>query len=404
VKNFKLLDPLGPFSGIEYRRTTRVERAISLIISGQNNQGQLFQEWTWTTSFNLHGCRYPSRHECEIGAWITMQVGEPSGTAKIAATRARVKSIHASNSARESYQIGIELETPGNIWEVPSPPEDWLRGAGTEVAKAQSSTATVPVRDPTIIKMSLPSRERLREADELVASLEGKLQLAVDKAVQSALASHLESAVTKAISITLERMDSTVLEIERRLSARLSETVSRATEEFEDAATGTLERGFKRLVEDIKVKTQEAAFQVEDRAEEARSILETATNSALDEFRHQAEVHARLAISHTRRRLASSLASIDAENRGVCEARLRALKSEIEQTGKEFTDQFRHGLKAFFHSCLVDAISAIEQQSKATFDGLTQKNENSTPEKSSPSAVDEKIEDRGKKDTDFPRS
>ena len=55
MKKFKFLDTPGPFSGIEYRRTTRVERAVPLVISGQNNHGQPFQERTWTISFNLHG-------------------------------------------------------------------------------------------------------------------------------------------------------------------------------------------------------------------------------------------------------------------------------------------------------------------------------------------------------------
>ena len=392
MKNFEFLDTPGPFSGIEYRRTTRVERAVSLVISGQNNHGQPFQERTSTISFNLHGCRYRSRHDCGIGSWITVKVSEPGSSVKVAATRAQVKSIHAPNSARENYQIGIELEIPGNIWEISSPPEDWLRGAGTEVAKTRSATAAVPGRDPRIIKMSLPSRERLHEPDELVASLEGKLQLAADEAVQAALASHLESAVKKAISITLERMESAVLEIERRLSARLSEAVSRAAEEFESAATRTSDRRFERLVEDIQVKTREAAFQVEDRAAEAHSVLETAASSALDEFRCQTEAHADQMISQTKQRVVSLLASIDAETRSVCEARLMALKSEVAKTGEEFTAQFRTGLKAFFHSCLVAAVSAIEQHSKATVKGLTQEGKNLAPEKSSPPAFEEKTE------------
>jgi hypothetical protein len=435
VKKFESLDTQGPFFGIEYRRTTRVEGAVPLVISGQNNQGQLFQESTWAISLNLHGCRYRSRHDCRIGTWITVQAGEPCSTANIAATRAQVKSIHAPNSARESYQIGIELETPGNIWVISSPPEDWLRGAGTEAEEEQSATAAAPERDPVITKMSLPSRRgvpgpehrpvlstpNLTEAsnsleaamqsdpskpirivfspDELVAALEGKLQLAADKAAQSALASHLESAAKKAISITLELMERSVLEIERKLSARLSEAVLRAAEEFEGAATRTSDKGFERLVEDIQVITRKAAFQVEDRAAEARSSLETAANSALDEFRHHAEIHASLTISDTKQRVASSLASIDAENRSVSEAQLRALRSEVARTGEQFTEQFRNGLKAYFHSSLVAAVSAIEQHSKATFDGFTQESENSPPKKSSPSAFEEKIEGRDKKDT-----
>jgi len=428
MRNSKFLDNPGPFSGIEYRRTTRVERAVPLVISGQNNHGQPFQERTWTISFNLHGCRYPSRHHCGIGTWITVQAGESGSTANIAATRAQVKSIHAPNSARESYQIGIGLEPPENIWGISPPPEDWLRAPGLGVARAQSATVAASEPAPMLIKMALPSTQDTREPerwpvlskpnqkeasnssevamesgslkptrivvspDELVALLEGKLHLAADAALQSALATHLEPAVKKALSTTLELMERSVLEIERNLSERLSQAVMRAAEEFEGAAARAADRQFGRFVEDIEVLKREAAFQAEARAAETRSNLETAARSVLDEFRSRAEVHAGLILSETKQRAASSLASMEAENRSACEARLIALKSEVIRTGEQFTEQVHQGFKEFFRSGLVAAVSAIEQHSKTKFDGLTQGSENPPPELSSPSASKEKIE------------
>jgi hypothetical protein len=95
-------------------------------------------------------------------------------------------------------------------------------------------------------------------------------------------------------------------------------------------------------------------------------------------------------ISQTKQRVVSLLASIDAETRSVCEARLMALKSEVAKTGEDFTAQFRNGLKAFFHSCLVAAVSAVEQHSKTTVISPTQEGKNLTPEKSSPPTLEEK--------------
>lgn len=504
MKNFEFLDPSGPFSGIEYRRTTRVERAVPVVISGQNTRGQPFQERTRTISFNLHGCRYSSRHECGIGTWVTVQVAEPGSPAKNAAKRrAQVKSVHTPNSPRESYQIGIELETPGNIWDIPSSPQDLLPVSGPDVARSQPATAAPPERDLRITKMSLPSRQGLREPehwsvfstatrtqahnkwevamesdrlepapsvvsqDDLVASLEGKLQLAADKAVQSALTALLEPAVKKAIASidevgqankrqedstaqhleahldssqdevpdgmnsvpgelrserreqieknsgqvegtprrleelartarhgatkSQELMERSVREIEQNLSTRLSQAAAQAAEEFEAAAVRASDRQLARLGEDIRVITRETVFHLADRAAEACSTLENAARSVLDEFRHEVEVHASLTVSETKQCVASSLASMHAENRSVCESRLRALKSEVARIEGQFTEEFRHRLKAFFDSCLTAALNAVGQHSKTTFDGLSQANESPSSEMSKPLASKEII-------------
>jgi len=94
----------------EARRSTRIERSVPLIVFGQNRMGEPFVERTVSTSINLHGCRYPSRHDYGVGAWVTLQVVGLNVEPKPPAVRARVKSIHMSQSARELQQVGVELE------------------------------------------------------------------------------------------------------------------------------------------------------------------------------------------------------------------------------------------------------------------------------------------------------
>src|SRR5262249_11947835 len=64
--------------GEDLRRSSRLERQIPLLIAGQDGVGQEFLEQTTIVSLNLHGCRYPSRHECAVGSWVTLQIrGNP---------------------------------------------------------------------------------------------------------------------------------------------------------------------------------------------------------------------------------------------------------------------------------------------------------------------------------------
>ncbi len=126
------------FTGLELRRSTRIHRAVRLMIVGQNRQGQAYREKMSTVSLNLHGCCYQSWHNSQLGAKVDLQVTE-GFEAKSPVVRARVRSVRPPMSHSELYQIGVEFDTPANIWGIGSPPEDWLRvleGTTTELAPA----------------------------------------------------------------------------------------------------------------------------------------------------------------------------------------------------------------------------------------------------------------------------
>src|SRR6266481_10203778 len=103
----------GRFSGIDARRSTRLERAIPLIIMGIDKLGELSQETTSAVSLNLHGCRFPSRRDYPVETWVNLQVTEPNGEAKSPLVRAKVRSVRVPKTPLELYQVGVELEAPG---------------------------------------------------------------------------------------------------------------------------------------------------------------------------------------------------------------------------------------------------------------------------------------------------
>src|SRR6202022_2360571 len=116
---------------------------------GQTKLGLSFQERTSAVSLNLHGCRYPSRHDYSVGSWVGLQVLEPSGEGNPPVMRAQVRSIHPPMSPRELYQIGVELESPSNVWGVSTPPEDWQKALGANGSKIMmESSAAAPAREP----------------------------------------------------------------------------------------------------------------------------------------------------------------------------------------------------------------------------------------------------------------
>jgi hypothetical protein len=160
----------------------------------------------------------------------------------------------------------------------------------------------------------------------------------------------------------------------------LEQSIGRAAEEFEAAATRVSDRQLVRLIEDKQMVTREASAQLEACAAEARAAIQNAANGALEELRRQAEVQVDLAISEAMQRVSSSLALHEAESRVAVEARRRALESEITRATDQATEQFRSGIKAFLYSSLVAAVGAVDEHAQTTLAGLVREQGNARRE------------------------
>src|SRR5215470_862838 len=134
-----------PIDGVELRRSSRIQLPVPLLILGTDRRGETFQERTSAVSVNLHGCRYPSRHDYAEDGWVTLQVTGTEGRSS-RPVRARVRSVFSAQSQRELCQVGVELDTPGNVWGISTPPEDWQRlvGASNSFAGAAAAVAPAP--------------------------------------------------------------------------------------------------------------------------------------------------------------------------------------------------------------------------------------------------------------------
>jgi hypothetical protein len=399
---------------------------------------------------------------------------EADGQVKTPAMRAQVRSVHPPESTRELNQVGVELQIPANIWGISTPPEDWLRVRRANVSTSQMSNGAAPAREPSAPSVTLPpavgqigfqprnaqiasfpapassvpnrteptneaapKRERvIITPDQLLTVVQGRIQQAADKAIQTALAAQLEEAVQKGLrqiaeaskansqqaeELSTRRLETLVHaaqeEILGRVEARhaehrsqvaeiaarlekvaaelrnelaetknrtekmslelvpksqegLGESLTRVTEDFEAAAARICDRQIVRMLENKQMVTREVSSQLEARAAEARALVLSASSSALEEFRRQLDVNMDLALSEATQKIMSSLASLDAENRAACEERRRALVTEVARSAEQSADQFRKGIKAFLYSCLVAAVSAVDEHAQSTRQGL----------------------------------
>src|SRR5260370_20253004 len=111
---------------IRKRRSTRIVQAVRVVVAGVDALGRPFQEHTSTLIINCHGARYQSKHYVLKNMWVTLEVPHPEPDPEPGSVRGKVAWIQRPRSVHQLFQIALELETPGNVWGIAFPPDDWF--------------------------------------------------------------------------------------------------------------------------------------------------------------------------------------------------------------------------------------------------------------------------------------
>jgi hypothetical protein len=281
------------------RRSTRIEKSVPLIILGKNRMGEPFMERTVAVSLNKHGCRYASRHDYGVGTWITLQVvGLISEEEKPANVRAVVRTLYPPASSRELQQVGVELETPSNVWGIVQPPSDWLAPAEPNGATAKGEAALAPADELVIEKESTAATEskpapKLAEvaafpspaatettksheahrvvvtSEGLISALQGKLQHEAEKAVQTAIARQIEGAVREALGSIENARKSSIQELQELVPKQ----IEAAERPSKDGCSTESPQPWKTEMEWQRTHTERLAERLEEQAAELKLQL-----------------------------------------------------------------------------------------------------------------------------------
>lgn len=148
--------PVNPTSELRKRRSTRIVQAVPLQVTGVDALGRPFVERTSSLILNCHGCRYQSKHYVLKNMWVKLEIPHADSDQPARTVRGRVAWIQRPRTVRQLFQVALELETPGNVWGIGFPPEDWFgcveeekekahaAGAGTSSAYSMPASTTSP--------------------------------------------------------------------------------------------------------------------------------------------------------------------------------------------------------------------------------------------------------------------
>ncbi len=272
----------------DLRRSSRIDHPVSLIVLGTNRAGESFQEETSAVSLNLHGCRYPSRHDYPLGGWVTLQVGGEKGANSIP-IRARVRSVFSSKSPLEFCQVGVELETPANVWGVAAPPGDWRSNIPSD--KCADHTATEVTGSQLLSPVNEIPADREPDASingnaaltlaKLLPDLHDRLQETVDRFAQTAVESRLDESLRSALTRIDHFWKANASQSEEFYTARLAETRQRLEEDLTVHRSRTEEAS--RRLENLAAKARQGLLELQKFVTQIKSEIEPQFNASLNQ-------------------------------------------------------------------------------------------------------------------------
>jgi hypothetical protein len=385
-------------------------------------------ERTASLTVNKHGCRYPSRHDYGVGTSVTLQlVGSIVGCEKPQTVRAVVRSVHPPASLRELQQVGVELETPGNVWGIVGAPADWTSAVETNVSTPKltgvigdatgSETKKVRPREalrtpePKIAEVArIPPPEAPRplapqsaEAppvkrvvvtpDGLISALQGKLQQEAERAVQAALAKRVNDGIQDALRSIDDARQLSVREVrdlvpkqiqEMKLSLKEGSTAvaaqRKAEIEADRARADEMAQGLKEQACELRRELASAAQEcVEKMAREIEPLIPARLTEVVRQATSDFESTTAVVVDRRYEQLLANVQIATQEallNLNARSAELQALsqnvvKSGLEELRRETERQIKVALAATQERS-VSALSSLDAESNAICDARRQ--------------------------------
>lgn len=360
------------------RRSTRIVQAVPLNVTGVDALGRPFQERTSSLTINCHGCRYQSKHYVLKNMWVTLEVPHPEAGRPQRVVRGRVTWIQRPRTVRELFQIGVELEIPGNFWGIAFPPPDWfpfpdattsqipVGESESELSSSEQDVVSQPEpvsQGHNVVQMGAAASPEVslnlaRQASKLVNDAKQQIQAAAREAtskivsqearhILQAVESQLSDAAAKAIHVAadqyakhwLERADERIEQQARaaaealrekwnsELSARLDE--ARTLLAASVTTTGQAER--QTFETSLTASVETALDRLKSSAEAAATRAETATHQLESARKHFEE-----SVEHARRGLDEMIST------RVTEANARM--EELHTAAGGLTNELRYSL------------------------------------------------------------
>ncbi|MBI3484981.1 MAG: hypothetical protein HY012_07505 [Acidobacteria bacterium] len=238
------------------RRSTRIVQAIPVTVAGVDALGQPFRERTSTLIVNCHGFKYQSKHYVLKGTSLELEVLHPEADKPARKVRGQVTFVQRPRTAKELFQVGVEMDTPGNVWGIAFPPDDWIPfpEEGEEAAARPPAKAAPVVSAPAMVSAPPVTHEKALRSVPPVAAAD--LSGSVSQQITRMLADAQEQIQRVAREAGAEAISREAASLLRDLNIQLKTAAEKA---MEQASTGYADQVVRKALKKIEEARETSA-------------------------------------------------------------------------------------------------------------------------------------------------
>jgi hypothetical protein len=329
---------------------------------------------------------YESNHEVLSNALVVLQLNGKDS--KPVSARGHVKWTQRPVQTGGLHLTAIELDSPGNIWGIDSPPGDWLPFCGPRSADPESKPKSVAVLRPESAPVAKEERGKgasnsPQSSGERVGQLIGGFQ----EQMEAMLSGAAEAMVREKAAMLLNGMRSGLQEEAERIigeviSSQTGPWMDKSLRQLSQAGERTAQARHAEWAKKIETDLQEALTIVETRHRELQEVSTTLTTMAqgrlqgfLDSSRKDAvdRIVTRLkqesapVIEHARQTVAD-LTKRQGELETLCRQSVEQTTARLEETAARLDKQFETTMQ----ERLDNARKEIERVAQAAADSALQ--------------------------------
>jgi PilZ domain len=309
------------------RRSSRIDCTVPMTVMGVDAWRGPYTESVSTVNVSAHGCKYESAHQVLNDSLVILEFKKDEKTARSA--RGRVKYVKRPSGPGRPFETAIELENPGNVWGVDSPPTDWSAfSLPKQVELDTSKPKPFALPRPETPQAAPPARAEGRADQATSPPVPGAVMPISPNTsgvahVMGGFQQQLEKTLSEAAGIAAQERTRAAFEELRgqmREEARkivvetIRTTLGTAVETALARLKSTADENAKALhaqwAETMKSELQAACDQVQVRRREMEDVAESLSASTLDKLQTAMETSRRDSVDRIIARLKEQSAPI----------------------------------------------------------------------------------------------
>jgi hypothetical protein len=367
------------------RRSSRIEKAIPLAVQGVDASRAPYREEVTTVAISCHGCTYRMKHEVLPGEVVFLDMWQRANGYSECSCRARVKWIQKLNATTDpAYDVAVEFEIAGNIWGIPSPPEDWFSEQGSKVVEPNPGrelrliTRTEPqtIQKRSVGGIPVPLLKKSEAADSLspwfsnlMTGMSNQIQAAVSEIAAVSFANERKRLLDE---FHVQLQNEATETIERVIATSKEELARRALKVLNEATETTVRTSHERLIGAIEQDLESAKQCMLIHGNELSQRAESIATSSIERLQRTLETSQNEAAARYVSRLRDQVAPVLGEARADLE-KLVASQTVFKEESQAIYARVTNELESGVNTKLLQTHNELDKSSAAVLNECSER-------------------------------